>query len=83
MEQALEIKAKFSKGDKLFALEERHDGKPQCLVPVRVDGVSEIRILGTDLQQINYAVSSINTGLCFKARENNLYTIDEMGRFLK
>lgn len=83
MEQVLEIKTKFSKGDKLFALKDSGATEPPCLIPVSVNRVSKIKILGEESRIITYSVSSIKHGRSLEVNEIDLYSLDEIERFLK
>ncbi len=82
MEQLFQIKAKYSEGDRLFALQENLD-EPNYLIPVSVNGVSNIKILGADYHVITYSVSTIKNRIGLEISEINLYPIDEIERFLK
>lgn len=84
MQQILEIKVKYSKGDLMFIHKENPDREPNCLIPVSVDRVANIKMLGSQANTIiTYSVSTIKKNLSLEVNEIDLYSLDELGRFLK
>lgn len=84
MEQQIQIKAKYSKDDNLFALKEEE--KLVCLIPVRVSSVSNIKILGQDMHVITYSVIALKSGYSgpsLEVKETDLYQLEELNRFMK
>lgn len=82
MEQTLEIKAKYSKGDYLFALKEGVDREPNCLIPVKITGISSIKIL-TGMNLITYSATTTEKKIGLEVNEINLYTAEQLKTFLK
>ena len=80
--QVIEVKAKYSKDDKLFICKEDPDKGFNTLIPVSVNGVSFVKIHG-DFHIITYSVSTIKKRAGFDVNETDLFSIAEIDRFLK
>lgn len=83
MGQTLEIKAKFSDKERLFALKINSETGEAYYVPVVVNNVSFVKLLGNDFKLITYSVTPIKKGFPFDVTENDLYTADQIVGLLK
>lgn len=84
MKQVLEITAKYSKGDHLFALKEGADREPDCLIAVTISGISHIKFLGTGVSKIiTYSARTSDKNISIEVAEDDLYSGEEVKQFLK
>ena len=81
--EVIEVKAKYSKDDKLFICKEDPDRGFNTLIPVSIGGVSNVKLYGAGTQIITYSVSSIKNRVGFEVNEIDLFSITELDRFLK
>lgn len=80
----LEIKVKHSKGDQLFVLKKGVEREPDCLIPVNINSVSCVKFLaGEDFNTITYSANTVDKNISVEVNEVDLYSAEEIERFLK